>query len=146
PAPSDSPPGSFAAPTGMITNATSDFKISHGGKTAPPTYLFSTEDGTIIGWNSKVDKSQGDIAVDLSDSDAVFKGLASGVSGGANYIYATDFHNGTIDVFDKNFSQATLAGSFTDPNAPPPAVGMPGFAPFGIQNIGGTLFVTYALQ
>jgi uncharacterized protein (TIGR03118 family) len=146
PAPSDSPPGSVAAPTGMIANATSDFEISHGGKTAPATYLFSTEDGTIIGWNSKVDKSQGDIAVDLSDSNAVFKGLARGVSGGANYIYATDFHNGTIDVFDKNFNEVTLAGNFTDPNAPPPAIGTPGFAPFGIQNIGGTLFVTYALQ
>ncbi len=146
PAPSDSPPGSAAAPTGMIANATSGFVISHGGKTASATYLFSTEDGTIIGWNSKVDKTQGDIAVDLSDSNAVFKGLANGVSGGANFIYATDFHNGTIDVFDKNFNQATLAGNFTDPNAPPPAVGTPGFAPFGIQNIGGTLFVTYALQ
>jgi uncharacterized protein (TIGR03118 family) len=146
PAPSDSPPGSVAAPTGMIANATSGFEISHGGKSAPATYLFSTEDGTIIGWNSKVDKTQGDIAVDLSDSNAVFKGLASGASGGANYIYATDFHNGTIDVFDKTFNQVMLAGNFTDPNAPPPAVGTPGFAPFGIQNIGGTLFVTYALQ
>jgi uncharacterized protein (TIGR03118 family) len=146
PAPSDSPPGSVGAPTGMIANETSDFKISHGGKTAPATFIFSTEDGTIIGWNAKVDKSQGDIAVDLSDSNAVFKGLASGVSGGANFIYATDFHNGKIDVFDKGFNQVTLAGSFTDPNAPPPAIGSPGFAPFGIQNIGGTLFVTFALQ
>jgi uncharacterized protein (TIGR03118 family) len=146
PAPSDSPQGSVGAPTGMIANATSDFQISHGGKTAAATFLFSTEDGTIVGTNSKVDKTQGVIAVDLSDSDAVFKGLASGVSGGANFIYATDFHNGTIDVFDKNFNQATLAGSFTDPSNPPPAIGSPGYAPFGIQNIGGTLFVTYALQ
>jgi uncharacterized protein (TIGR03118 family) len=146
PAPSDSPPGSAGTPTGMVANTTSDFRISHGGKSAAATFIFSTEDGTIVGWNSKVDKSQGDIAVDLSDSNAVFKGLASGVSGGANFIYATDFHNGTIDVFDKGFNQVTLGGSFTDPNAPPPAIGSPGFAPFGIQNIGGTLFVTYALQ
>jgi uncharacterized protein (TIGR03118 family) len=146
PAPSDSPPGSAGAPTGMIANSTSDFTISHGGKSAPATFLFSTEDGTIVGTNSKVDKTQGVIAVDLSDSDAVFKGLASGVSGGANFIYATDFHNGTIDVFDKDFNRVTLAGSFTDPSNPPPAIGSPGFAPFGIQNIGGTLFVTYALQ
>ena len=146
PAPSDSPLGSAGTPTGMVANTTSDFKISHGGTSAAATFIFSTEDGTIVGWNSKVDKTQGDIAVDLSDSNAVFKGLASGVSGGANFIYATDFHNGTIDVFDTVFNQVTLAGSFTDPNAPPPAIGSPGFAPFGIQNIGGTLFVTYALQ
>jgi uncharacterized protein (TIGR03118 family) len=146
PAPSDSPSGSAGTPTGLVANATSDFKISHGGTTAAATFLFSTEDGTIIGWNSKVDKTQGVIGADLSDSNAVFKGLAKGVSGGANFIYATDFHNGTVDVFDKGFNQVTLAGSFTDPNAPPPAIGTPGFAPFGIQNIGGTLFVTYALQ
>jgi uncharacterized protein (TIGR03118 family) len=86
------------------------------------------------------------IGADLSDNNAVFKGLATGASGGQNFLYATDFHNGTIDVFDKNFNMVTLSGTFTDPTAPPPAVGSPGFAPFGIQNIGGTLFVTYALQ
>ena len=61
-------------------------------------------------------------------------------------MYATDFHNGTVDVFDKSFNLVHLDGTFTDPNAPPPAVGQPGFAPFGIQNINGTIFVTYALQ
>jgi uncharacterized protein (TIGR03118 family) len=146
PAPSDSPQGSAGAGTGLVTNSTQDFVISHGGKTAPASFLFSTEDGTIIGFNSKVDKSEGVIGADLSDNNAVFKGLATGVSGGQNFLYATDFHNGTIDVFDKNFNMVTLSGSFTDPAAPPPAVGSPGFAPFGIQNIGGTLFVTYALQ
>ena len=93
-----------------------------------------------------MDASQGVIAADLSDSDAVFKGLAIGVSGGGNFLYATDFHNGTVDVFDRSFNLVHLDGTFTDPNAPPPAVGQPGFAPFGIQNINGTLFVTYALQ
>jgi uncharacterized protein (TIGR03118 family) len=66
--------------------------------------------------------------------------LALGNSGGTNYLYATDFHNGKVDVFGTNFSPATLAGSFTDPNIPA------GFAPFNIQNLGGNLYVTYAKQ
>jgi uncharacterized protein (TIGR03118 family) len=146
PAPSDSPSGSAGAPTGAVANPTKGFVISHGGHSAPASFLFSTEDGTIIGFNRKVDASQGVIGADLSDSDAVFKGLTIGVSGGSNFLYATDFHNGTVDVFDKSFNLVQLDGSFTDPNAPPPAIGQPGFAPFGIHNINGTIFVTYALQ
>jgi uncharacterized protein (TIGR03118 family) len=146
PAPSDSPSGTAGTPTGAVANATKDFVISHGGHSAPASFVFSTEDGTIIGFNRKVDASQGVIGADLSDSNAVFKGLAIGVSGGSNFLYATDFHNGTVDVFDKSFNLVQLDGSFTDPNAPPPAIGQPGFAPFGIQNINGTIFVTYALQ
>ena len=42
------------------------------------------------------------------------EGLASGSSGGSNYLYATDFHNGRIDAFDANFAPATLGGSFAD--------------------------------
>jgi uncharacterized protein (TIGR03118 family) len=146
PAPSDSPSGSSGTPTGLVANSTKDFVISHGGHSAPASFIFSSEDGTIIGFNRKVDATQGVIGADLSDSDAVFKGLAFGVSGGNNLLYATDFHNGTVDVFDTNFNLVHLDGSFTDPNAPPPAIDQPGFAPFGIQNIDGTIFVTYALQ
>jgi hypothetical protein len=72
---------------------------------------------------------------------AVYKLLAMGSAGGANYLYATNFHNGTVDVFDKSFALHTFfAGQFTDPNAPP------GFAPFGVKNVDGILFVTYAKQ
>src|SRR5262249_54479217 len=64
--------------------------------------------------------------------------------GGANYLYATNFHNGTVDVFDKGFHRVALGangfGTFTDPHAPA------GFAPFGVKNVNGTLFVTYAKQ
>jgi len=70
----------------------------------------------------------------------VYKGLALGVSGGNNFLYATNFNAGVVNVFDKAFAPATLAGNFADPNIPS------GFAPFGIQNIGGKLYVTYALQ
>jgi uncharacterized protein (TIGR03118 family) len=56
----------------------------------------------------------------------------------ATYLYATDFHNGRIDVFDNAFVSQTWAGAFTDPKLPK------GYAPFGIQNLKGLLFVTYA--
>jgi hypothetical protein len=85
------------------------------------------------------------IGSDQSGNDAVYRGLALGTSGGANFIYAADFHNGTVDVFDTHFKLVHLAGSFTDPTTGAGALPSD-FAPFNIQNIGGTLFVTYAKQ
>jgi hypothetical protein len=84
--------------------------------------------------------------VDNSASNSVYKGLALGTNAQGTFLYATNFHLGTVDVFDESFNQVQLAGSFSDPQLPPPSLGSPGFAPFGIQNIGGNLFVTYALQ
>ncbi len=73
-------------------------------------------------------------------ADAVYKGLAIAGTGAAARLYATNFHAGTVDVFDNTFKLLSLPGAFVDPNLPG------GFAPFGIQNIGGTIYVTYALQ
>ena len=120
-----------SAPTGVVFNGTSDFASSH--------FIFATEGGTIARWNSGTDA----ITVGNPPSGAVYKGLAIGSDGSANFLYATNFHAGTINVFDKNFSNVTnttFAGKFTDPALPA------GFAPFGIQNIGGNLYVTYAKQ
>ncbi len=138
PTPSDAPAGSVAAPNGASMNTTPDFVIHHGLRSAPASFLFSTEDGTIVGFNPKVDPAEGVIGADLSDTGAVFKLLAQGTDAqGNNVIFATDFHNDQVDVFDKNFQ---LVNQFTDPN--PHA----GFAPFGVKQIDGTLFVTYAKQ
>ncbi len=141
PPPAGSPAGTTSAPTGQVLNPTPDFVITENGGSAPATVLFATEDGTIAGFNSSVDPFQAVLGADQSAAGAVYKGLALGSAGGANYLYATNFHNGTVDVFDKSFAPHTFsADQFTDPNAPA------GFAPFGIQNINGTLFVTYAKQ
>jgi uncharacterized protein (TIGR03118 family) len=137
PTPSDSEPGAVAAPDGSALNTTSDFVISHGGRSAPATFIVSTEDGTIAGFNSKVDANEAVIGADLSDNGAVFKTLTLGTNAHGNVIFASDFHNDQVDIFDKNFQ---LVGSFTDPN---PHVG---YAPFGVHNINGTLFVTFAKQ
>jgi uncharacterized protein (TIGR03118 family) len=146
PPPPGSPPDSQSAPTGNVANSTHDFVVSSGKKSAPAEVLFSTEDGTIAAWNHHVNGDNAVIVADQSGDGAVYKDLTMGSSHGHNFLYATNFHNGTIDVFDSTFHLVHLSGSFTDPNAAPPAIGQPGFAPFGIKNIHGTLFVTYALQ
>jgi len=123
-----------AAPSGMIANSVTGF---FGTGTAAAHFIFSTEDGTISAWSSGASAV---LKVDYSGSGAVFKGLAAGVSGGSNFLYAPDFHNAQVDVFNTNYTQVTLAGSFSDTNLPT------GYAPFGIQNINGQLYVSYALQ
>jgi len=136
------PPGVTppSAPNGNVFNTTNDFVISHDGKSAPATVIFSSENGTIVGFNPAIDPNEGILEADLSQSGAVFKTLTAGSVNGANYIYASDFHNGTVDVFNGQFQLVHLSGSFTDPNIPA------GFAPFGLKNVNGTLFVTYAKQ
>jgi uncharacterized protein (TIGR03118 family) len=136
------PPGATgtSTPTGNVRNTTSDFVISEHGRSAPASIIFATEDGTIAAWNPKVDAHHALLVADNSASGAVYKALTLGSDSQGNFIYATNFHNGTVDVFDSDFHQVQLAGSFTDPNLPA------GFAPFGIKNINGTLFVTFAKQ
>jgi uncharacterized protein (TIGR03118 family) len=138
------PPGStgksLSAPDGTVLNTTSGFVITQDGKSAPATSIFATEDGTIAAFNQQVDRRHALIEVDSSAAGAVYKALTLASNAQGTFLYATNFHNGTVDVFDSQFHQVQLAGSFTDPNIPA------GFAPFGIKNINGTLFVTYAKQ
>jgi uncharacterized protein (TIGR03118 family) len=136
------PPGDTgtATPTGNVRNTTNDFVITQSGHSAPASILFATEDGTITAWNEQVDRNHALLAVDNSGSGAVYKALTLAGTSQGTFLYATNFHNGTVDVFDGHFRQVHRAGAFTDPNLPA------GFAPFGIRNINGTIFVTYALQ
>jgi uncharacterized protein (TIGR03118 family) len=72
--------------------------------------------------------------------DAIYKGLALARTTGGDFLYATDFHNNHVDVFDSAFHAVNMAGRFVDPRLPR------GFAPFGIQSIGTMIFVAYAKQ
>jgi uncharacterized protein (TIGR03118 family) len=146
PPPEGSPPGTTAAPTGNVLNTTSDFVIRAGHTSGPATFVFATEDGTLSGWNPEVNRTDAILTVDNSASGAVYKGLAPGRNARGTFLFATNFHAGTVDVFGAHFHQVHPDGTFIDPQLPPPPVGQPGFAPFGIQNVGGDLFVTYALQ
>lgn len=124
---------SGGVPSGVVFNSTTDFMIS--GKQASK-FIYVTEDGIIAAWGG------GDIATKVADRSewgAVYKGVALGVVGADNFLYAANFHANTIDVFDKNFTLVTDK-PFMDPNIPA------GFAPFNIRNIKGKLFVTYAKQ
>jgi uncharacterized protein (TIGR03118 family) len=140
PPPLGSPAGTSATPTGNVFNGTSSFVVTKNGVSGPATFLFATEDGTISGWNRNVDPTNAILGADQSASGAVYKGLALGSNSSGEFLFATNFRNGTVDVFDTHFAPTSLAGSFTDPRIPS------GFAPFGIANLHGQLYVTYAKQ
>ena len=127
-----------SAPTGVATNGTSGYVITSGGNSAPSTELFATEDGTIAGWNSSVDPTHAVIAVDNSASGAVYKGLAMGFNPSGAFLFATNFHAGTVDIFDSNFNPVKIPGAFRDNKIPS------SFAPFGIAAFNSHLYVTYA--
>jgi uncharacterized protein (TIGR03118 family) len=133
-----------ATPTGIVYNGSSSFQITDGGVTAASQFIFSTEDGTLSAWNGTGNQNLAVRVVDNpnfgSGSDPVYKGLAMGAVGQNLFLYATNFRTGKIDVFDAQFHPAAVMGTFTDPNLPA------GFAPFGIHNINGMLYVTYAMQ
>ena len=125
------------APTGTVFNGSAtDFVVSGGGTSGAARFLFSTEGGTILGWTPSVNGTAAVVGADRSSAGAVYKGLATT----NDRLYATDFHNGGVDVFDASFNLISTPGGFKDP-----AVAK-GFAPFGIQALGGDVFVTYAKQ
>jgi uncharacterized protein (TIGR03118 family) len=143
PAPGD-PLGKGGAPTGVVFNiarAAGAFNISKGTATAPAFFLFATEDGTILGWSPTVDPTHAIIAVPKPPalpSGTVYKGLAfatdaSATPTPATRLYATNFHAGTVEVFDEKFVPVTPPGAFTDPHLPK------GYAPFNIVPIGDKL-------
>ena len=136
------PPGTRgdASPTGIVFNATTDFSVAESGLTGTAAFIFAGENGTIMGWAPAVDLGNAFVTYDDKSGGAIYKGLALAQNGTANFLYATDFHNAKIDVFDKTFKRVTVKGGFRDPNTPA------GYAPFGIQNIQGNLYVTFAKQ
>jgi len=141
------PPPMNAAPTGMVWNPTTGSAGFLVPGTTPPitaVFIWATEDGTISAWAGGLNPADQAVLAVNNSPNAVYKGLAVGTNTHGVFLYATDFRGAKIDVFaPPNFSAASSAqipGSFTDPNIPS------GFAPFGIQNINGNLFVTYALQ
>jgi uncharacterized protein (TIGR03118 family) len=124
-------------PSGTVFNGSAtDFMVSQNGTSGAARFLFATEAGTILGWSPTVNATTAIPGVDLSSQKAVFKGLTTM----DDRLYATDFHNDRVDVFDASFNPVTLAGGFKDAKLPK------GYAPFGIQALSGNIFVTYAKQ
>lgn len=126
-------------PTGIVSNHSGrSFKFGFSSKKERPAeFLYSTEEGTILAYNRHVDPLNAIVVIDRSSTGAVYKGLEKAKIDDEYYLYATDFHNARIDVFDSRFK---FVKSFTDPTIPA------GFAPFNIRNFDGKLYVTYAKQ
>jgi uncharacterized protein (TIGR03118 family) len=120
-------------PTGIVFNGSpTDFQID--GKPAP--FIFATLDGTISAWAPGENANQAMIAVDNSSEKAMYTGLAITSKPSGNFLYAADNTNNKVDMFDGNF---TLVKSFDDPGIPS------NFSVFGIQDINGLVYVTYAI-
>ena len=130
--------GAAGHPTGIVFSGSGDFVVSQNGLSGPARFVFASEDGTVSGWAPNVNPTNAVLVIDNSSRKAVYKGLALAANGSGNFLYATDFHNNRIDVFDAQFRPVSWAGAFVDPGLPKD------FAPFGIQNVLGDLVVTYA--
>jgi uncharacterized protein (TIGR03118 family) len=150
PAPKNAPAGFVSAPTGTVFNGSGDFLLPNG---KPAVFIFATEDGTISGWNG------GPSAVRVVDNNdngsangAVYKGMTIADNDGKRFLFVSNFRAGTVEVYDTNFKPVRLPGDAFAVNAEDGdddggADRVPkGFAPFNVQNIGGSLFVTYAKQ
>jgi uncharacterized protein (TIGR03118 family) len=168
PPPGFAPAGTPSTPTGVVFNGSStDFLLNKGTPAGnPAAFIFATEDGTISGWNpgvnipsgGKVPSTNAVLEVDNSDkgsaNGAVYKGMTSGEIDGHRFLYVTNFRKARVEVYDTNFKLVHLGDDAFDPDGDGGhdrddrgAERIPhGFAPFNIQNIGGTLFVTYAKQ
>jgi uncharacterized protein (TIGR03118 family) len=126
-------------PTGAVANTTTDFVITSGAASGPARFIFDSITGNIAGWNPNVPAAGSTQAViAVSNPSHVYTGLAIGSNAGGNRLYAADFANNHIDVFDGTFTPTTVSGGFVDATVPS------NFHVHNIQNLSGSLYVTYA--
>jgi uncharacterized protein (TIGR03118 family) len=134
-----------ADPTGIVANGTTGFVVTHGNTSAPAKFILDGEGGTITAWAPAVDSQNAFVEYDDAAGGAVYKGLAIATdTGNSTHLYAADFRNGKVDIFDNTFHKVTVVGGFSDSTLPA------GYAPFGIQALTvhqqTLLYVTYAKQ
>jgi uncharacterized protein (TIGR03118 family) len=108
------------------------FEVSPG---ANARFIFADENGNIEAWNSGATA-----VIKAITPGASYKGLAIGTNASGDFLYAANFAAGKVDVFNTSFSNVSLGGNFTDPGLPN------GYAPFGIQNINGNIYIAFALK
>jgi len=119
-------------PTGIVHNGSQEFQV--GGWTS--IFLFSTLDGTISGWAPQTNFNQAVVApLQNQPKGASYTGLAITNKAAGNFLYAADIANSQVEIFDGNFN---FVSAFTDPTLPT------GFAPFGVRDINGIVYVTFA--
>jgi uncharacterized protein (TIGR03118 family) len=123
-------------PTGIVYHGGSGFLVRANGRSDPARFIYACEDGTLRAWTPTVPtnwSTKAEVVVDQSAKAAIFRGVA--LAGG--HVYATDFHNDRVDVFDSDWREVKLAGDFDDPEI------STWFAPSDIQLLDGHLFVTF---
>ena len=133
-------------PTGTVASPVATEFVLPGACAAPPcgaNFLFASITGNITGWDPNAPAAGSTTAViAASHPGHVYTGLAL-ANNGTNHLYAADFANGTIDVYDTSFAlQPAASFPFVDMTIPT-AMGNT-YHPFNIQNIGGSLYVMYA--
>ena len=128
-------------PTGAVANSTTDFQITPpgGGTPAASLFIFDSITGRLSAWNGASGAAAQSV---VSNVGHVYTGLAIGANSGGNRLYAADFANGHIDVFDGTFTGTTVTGGFVDLSIPTTLGNT--FHPFNVQNLGGSIYVTYA--
>ena len=135
PPPKDATGG--AAPTGTVFNATTAFQVAPNQQAI---FIFATEDGTISGWNPRVDPTHAVRQVNRPGA-AIYKGLALAQTAHGPRLYATNFVTGDVEVFNETFKPVRLSPiAFRNPFL----IGRTNWSAFGIQNVGGNIVVTYA--
>jgi uncharacterized protein (TIGR03118 family) len=126
-------------PTGIVFYAGKGFPVTAGRVTAPARFIYACEDGMLRAWTPTVPNgwsTQSVVVVDDARQAAIFRGLA--IAG--ERIYAADFHNGRVDVYDNRWRHVVRRGAFEDASIPS------WYAPFGIHAIDGHIFVTYVYR
>jgi uncharacterized protein (TIGR03118 family) len=120
-------------PTGIVAGGIANNFLITGGTA---NFIFSAKNGEISGWRGGVASE-----VKVPASNAYYTGLAIATTANGPMLYAPDFRNRKIDVFNGQWAQQTLpAGAFSDPGIPAD------YAPYNVQTIGTRIFVTYAQQ
>ena len=131
-------------PTGIVFNSGTDFVVHNGAASGPSAFIFANEAGIISGWSPAVPppppSHQAQVAVPDEGKGAIYKGLALASTASGDRLYTTDFHNGSVEVYDNTFAEIETDGEFEDDDLPA------GFAPFGIAAINGKIYVSYAMQ
>jgi len=136
-------PPADSAPTGQVFNPTGDFVVKSTAGMGPALFIFSSEGGQIIAWNPAADpvvNGKSTAQTEFSSKTAVYKGLAIASTRFGTFLYASNFHDNRVDVFNTRFHRVHLFGDFRDRHLPR------GYAPFGIRAINGFIYVTYAKQ
>jgi uncharacterized protein (TIGR03118 family) len=126
-------------PTGQVFNPTTEFVTSNAGTSGPATFMFSTLTGQIAAWSRDAGPLQGAAQIARTVPGAVYTGLALAMSTSGPRLFAANFAQGRIDVFDGSFADVTLpANPFHDSHLPA------GYSPFNVTTLRNRLFVAYA--